>query len=458
MICRNCEKELPEGSVLCCFCGTPVEETVEQPVEVIAQSVPEESLTESPTPKKKGKIWILILAIVAGIALLAVLVGAVLYGMGIDPIELLKPRSNDIFCREDYYVEDEKAREKAEQVVATLGDRELTNGELQIYYWETVYGFINDNYYYLSMYGLDLNKPLSQQVCMFAEDQTWQQYFLEIALSTWQRYNTLQLLAEDDGFQVDTEMQAFLDDLPNSMQTNAAKYGFDTVQEWLEDSCGAGVTQDGYINYVTAYYKGTFYLTDRYDEMQPTQEEVEAFFTENEAELAASGVTKDMGKYYNVRHILIEIEGGTKDENGNVTYSDADWEACRAEAQALLDQWKTEDGTEEGFAEYAKQYSADGGSGSNGGLYENLTASTNFVTEFKDWYLDESRQVGDTGLVRSVYGYHIMYFSSSREMWLEVVAEELLSERISDMIDEGMEIYPMETKYKKIVLGDQDLA
>lgn len=458
MICRNCEKELPEGSMLCCFCGTPVEETSKQPVDLTVQAMSEESLTETPAPKKKGKVLILILAIVAGIALLAVLAGAILYGMGIDPIGLLKPRSNDIFCREDYYVADEKAQKQADVVVATLGDRELTNGELQIYYWETVYGFINDNYYYLSMYGLDISKPLSQQACMLSEGQSWQQYFLEIALSTWQRYNTLQLLAEDAGFQVDDEMQAFLDNLPNSMQTNATSRGFATVQEWLEDSCGAGVTQDGYINYVTAYYKGTFYLTDRYDELEPTLAEVEAFFAEHETELAESGITKDMGKYYNVRHILIEIEGGTTDENGNVTYSDDDWEACRAKAQALLDAWQTNDGTEEGFAANAKNYSADGGSSSSGGLYEDLTADTNFVPEFKEWYLDENRQVGDTGLVRTTYGYHIMYFSASRDMWIDVVKEELLSERISEMIDAGMQTYPIEIRYKKIVLGDQDLT
>ena len=32
------------------------------------------------------------------------------------------------------------------------------------------------------------------------------------------------------------------------------------------------------------------------------------------------------------------------------------------------------------------------------------------VEAFQDWSLDESRKTGDTGIVETDYGYHIMYF------------------------------------------------
>ena len=47
-----------------------------------------------------------------------------------------------------------------------------------------------------------------------------------------------------------------------------------------------------------------------------------------------------------VRHILIMPEGGTKDASGNITYSEAEWEACRAAAQALLDEYLAGEQTE----------------------------------------------------------------------------------------------------------------
>ena len=135
MICRNCGKELPEGSVLCCFCGTSVEEKSVQET----PAAPEQ-------PRNKPKWWVILLVAVAGLALVAVLTAAVLYGLGMDPIEMLKPKANDVTRKDSYTVEDDKAVSHTDTVVATIGDRELTNGELQIYYWETVYSFLNDNY------------------------------------------------------------------------------------------------------------------------------------------------------------------------------------------------------------------------------------------------------------------------------------------------------------------------
>lgn len=461
MICKNCGKELPEGSVLCCFCAEPVEEaTVIAAEDILLEQIPEETtvvetaeeIVAEPAPKKTS-IWIIILAAIAGLALVAVLAGAILYSLGINPFA-----KNDVLVQENYTVEDDVARENKYVVVATIADRKLTNGELQIYYWETVYNFVNSNYYYLSMYGLDLAKPLDQQTCPMAEGQTWQQFFLESALSTWQRYTTLQLLGEKDNYQVDAEMQTFLDDLPNSMQTNATNYGFDSVIAWLESNCGPGVSESGYLQYVTSYYTATFYLTSRYDDLKPTAADVEAYFVENEETFTQQGVTKESGKYYDVRHILIGISGGTENAEGTVVYTDEDWENCRKEAQALLDEWAADDGTEEGFGSYAMLYSGDGGSSTNGGLYSDLTAETNFVQEFKDWYLDEQRQPGDTGLVKSTYGYHIMYFSGSSEVWFDTASEQLMADRVSNFIDAGIEETPMKVNYRKIMLGYQTIS
>ena len=40
------------------------------------------------------------------------------------------------------------------------------------------------------------------------------------------------------------------------------------------------------------------------------------------------------------------------------------------------------------------------------------------VAEFNDWLFDSSRKPGDTGIVKTTYGYHIMYFvSDSSPAW-----------------------------------------
>ena len=111
----------------------------------------------------------------------------------------------------------------------------------------------------------------------------------------------------------------------------------------------------------------------------------------------------------NVRHILKSYEGGTKDENGNVEYSVKEKEAAVEAVKLLEENWKTAGATEELFATLAKDNSTDTGSASNGGLYEDVYPGQ-MVTEFNDWCFDESRKPGDTGIVETTYGAHLMYF------------------------------------------------
>ena len=37
------------------------------------------------------------------------------------------------------------------------------------------------------------------------------------------------------------------------------------------------------------------------------------------------------------------------------------------------------------------------------------------VTNFNNWCFDASRQVGDTGIVETEYGYHVMFFAGNAE-------------------------------------------
>ena len=117
----------------------------------------------------------------------------------------------------------------------------------------------------------------------------------------------------------------------------------------------------------------------------------------------------------NVRHILVSFEGGTTDENGTTTYSDEEKAAAKASAEELLEQWKNGDANEESFAALANENSTDPGSNTNGGLYEDVFPGQ-MVEAFNDWCYDDSRKVGDTGIVETSYGYHVMYFSGDSDM------------------------------------------
>ena len=116
----------------------------------------------------------------------------------------------------------------------------------------------------------------------------------------------------------------------------------------------------------------------------------------------------------NVRHILAAFEGGTLDENGYKVYSDTEKNAAKAAAEVLLGKWKNGEATEESFAELANTESDDG-DGTTGGLYEYINPASNYVDSFRNWALEDHKP-GDTGIIESEYGYHVMYYSGDSDM------------------------------------------
>ena len=112
----------------------------------------------------------------------------------------------------------------------------------------------------------------------------------------------------------------------------------------------------------------------------------------------------------NVRHILIGFEGGVQNEMGMTVYTDEEKAAAEEKAHKVLDQYEAGEKTEDAFAALVADNSTDDGSKDNGGLYENIFRGQ-MVPTFNDWVFDESRKPGDTGIVESDYGFHVMYYS-----------------------------------------------
>ncbi len=73
--------------------------------------------------------------------------------------------------------QDELTDEVLAKVVASCGDKDLTNRDLAFYYWQQYYTFVNNYGSYLS-YIMDTSKGLDEQA--YSEGQTWQQAFLTV--------------------------------------------------------------------------------------------------------------------------------------------------------------------------------------------------------------------------------------------------------------------------------------
>ena len=459
MECKKCKAQLPEGVTTCPECGT---ENAAETKGILL------------TPGK-------LVAIVACVVVLtAAVVALVLGGMGfsftgekaeetrpVESVEVTQPvveatvpadgNPEDVTCKGSYTVSDEAVVGNMSTVVATVGSQELTNGQLQIYYWLEVQNFMANYGSYAAYFGLDYTQPLETQVCGVSETpMTWQQYFLASALANWHNYAALAEEAKAQGFTMDQEYLDLIEKIPENLATDAGIQGFETAEEYLAYNVGAGAGIAEYQQYMNTYYQGFMYFQAQYDAMVPTMEELESYFAEHEEEYAVQGITRE-GVLVDIRHILILPEGATVNTIYTETFSDEAWEIGKNKAEEILDQWLSGEQTEERFALLANEHSADTGSNTSGGLYTDV-ATGEMVEEFDAWCFDASRKAGDYGIVQTKLGYHIMYFSASRPIWVSQVESDLLSDRGSSLVFEVTDKYPMTAEYGKIMLGFVDTS
>ena len=151
----------------------------------------------------------------------------------------------------------------------------------------------------------------------------------------------------------------------------------------------------------------------------------------------------------NVRHILISF---TDNASSSSEATDEQKKAAKASADKIYKEWQSGAKTEDSFAALAKEKSKDTGSAADGGLISGITSSANYVESFRNWATDSSRNVGDTGIVESEYGYHIMYYSGSDYAWKSAIRSAKASEDFEKQLNEleGSDEYKLNKKDKNI--------
>lgn len=138
-------------------------------------------------------------------------------------------------------------------------------------------------------------------------------------------------------------------------------------------------------------------------------------------------------KTVNVRHILIAPESSKSSDDSSSSKSakdctDKEWAAAEKKAKSILAKYNSGDKTSKSFAKLAKSNSSDGNA-SDGGLYENIIPNQ-MVPIFNAWCFDSSRKAGDVGIVKTEYGYHIMYFEGKNDqaVWKYIAQQKLAAD------------------------------
>ena len=370
----------------------------------------------------------------------------------------------DVTCKGTY------TGEVAEAVVARIGDAELTNQQLQVWYWAEVAQWQQEK-----ENGPDFSQPLDLQRCeMDNSVNSWQQFFLRKALERW--HTAQALLAQSEEVPLATE-EAYKPNLNNheaymtGQPATKYLYGYNTIyspntmhQEYLDtlgdtltvlaqelgdSSADAlakrafGVGEEELMAYAHTLNKGYMYFTQLSYSVAPTEEELAEWMEESSDRFSSQEPMVD------IRHVLLIPEGMRTEE---------DWAACQAEANKLLKEWKSNIRCSEGtFAALANKKSADSGTALDGGGYQGIRKGQ-LLAELDAWCFDPSREVGDTAVISSQLGVHILYYSRGYTE-ADAQAEEAYNlEKQEEILKTACQAYPMEVDYSLITLVEGEAA
>lgn len=210
-------------------------------------------------------------------------------------------------------------------------------------------------------------------------------------------------------------VQTLLDSIESTeTRTNVESYFDEDTANWLFDEA----TPVNSVNYFASEDYGIVYVI-----------------------LKTAQPVLDDAQVYSVRHILI-TPANSEDESTSSTetgYTDEQWANALSKAEAIVDEYNKGEKTELAFAELAEEYSEDtestsaGSSGLYGGGYEGTNIGE-MVSEFEGWAVDSSRKYGDVDIVKSEYGYHIMYFIFAGPEYYYNAQTDLAEERNNEEI------------------------
>ncbi|MDI9490246.1 MAG: peptidylprolyl isomerase [Bacillota bacterium] len=210
-----------------------------------------------------------------------------------------------------------------------------------------------------------------------------------------------------------TEADEFVDSLSDeaSFKIELDKLGLGT-QEGQDPDADLTLTKGGLKNYMSPEMGEWLFAEERQAEDVTVLEEAGGY-----------RVVMFLEKYkpvqigsYDSRHILVLIDENDPEKSD---------EKSKAKIEEILAEYRSGEQTEEAFAELAKEYSEDQGSAANGGLTEKI-APGQFVPEYEEYCMDPERKPGDVEIVKTTYGYHLIYFIESQERWYASIEQELL--------------------------------
>ena len=302
----------------------------------------------------------------------------------------------------------------APQPKPSIAPSKLTVGDVDID--PVVYDF----WYYNSMEQYGAYMPANDQglpdvTALTGQDETetWADVLTAQTIETIQYTAIMIKEAEKRNISLDEEDQAGITNFFEGAKTDAEYYN---IKE--EDILLAYFGEHASKEKIVAVLEG-FFLAQKgdlavFDEFEFTEDEIKEYYEENKEMIGSWEVPT-------VRHILYGFEEGMTEEEDAAAKKSADEVLAKingGEDMAVLGEQLLTEGNIVESAEYEVQMGQ-------------------MVPEFEEWCFAKDRKKGDTGIVKTQYGYHVMFLSEFKDQ-SENVLNVLKEEAFVEFLDEKL--------------------
>ena len=384
------------------------------------------------------------------------------------------------------------------EAYVVINGEEITKVEFDYNYNNFVNNYVSQYGAYLGYFGLDVSKDFSTQ--MYDENLSWKDYFEEMTVDNMKGTKAIKAEADAAGFTFDAtqEVEDFKEAMKKAAKTaevstnNYVKqlYGQYATLNNLTDFVAEAARNNAYYEQISqsmkatdeeieAYYAenaGDYDCVDYYvmefpaeiTAENPTEDDITAAMNaacdQADAALATVSTEGDLMEGETYSEAAYAIADWLFDEarvQGDAeVIEDADSNTCYAvefvnryldetptatvrtitlnedKGQAILEEWKSGEATEDSFAELCKQYTVDSSMVSTGGLMEGVTEDS-VNQQLADWIFAGERADGDTTVItiEGGYTYVLYYVGQGDPEWKVSIGNTLLSEKMADYMD-----------------------
>lgn len=374
-----------------------------------------------------------------------------------------------------------------------INGEDVTRVEFDMNYHLSMAEYVNQYGAYMSYFGFDPSGDISTQ--MYSDTLSYKDWFEQEAVKKITQNKALKAQAEAEGFVYDTAEEYA--EFEEGIKKAAADSGV-SEREYIQEQYGPYATKSRIAKYIKESIYLNAYYEKVVEEKKPGEEELLAHYKEDpdlydsvdyrletiSASFAAEATEDEIAKAMEKAKQSAEstdatgaelVEHGTWNTTnssirswlfdsarkaGDTTVIESADNYCyyvvafkqryldetptvdarvlitsTEDGQALLDEWKNGEATEESFAELCKAHSEDT-SAAEGGLYETLS-KTYMDSGLADWLFDSARQAGDTAALAGEDGStYVFYFVKKNLAEWQIDAETKL---VNDIMQQYLE-------------------